>query len=243
MTDSTLTSQPRRIHPVLRQPRSRGRDPILRDRGPLALRSMHGQVARFSGVVDRFGGKVKLGTIVPTLCIRSLRHTASGRVVEPEHAWFRLSQEWSDQALQTGDAVQFTAKVHRVTKGWQDGASSGNGGGRVREQVIGFAGQVRDVVVTRRAPRSLDPALELRRQLQEREASLTAADRQKHGLALQLAHGLRALRLQRRRTRLALAWALGLGLTAGALLGWTVASLGEGPVMESATAPPERRSR
>ncbi len=81
MTDSTLTSNPRRIHPVLRQPRSSGRDPILRDRGPLALRSIHGQVARFSGVVDRFGGQVKLGTIVPTLCIGSLRHTASGRVV------------------------------------------------------------------------------------------------------------------------------------------------------------------
>lgn len=231
MTTSIRTSQPRRTHPV------------LRDKGPLALGSIHGQVARFSGVVDRFGGKVKLGTFVPTLCIRSLRHTASGRVVEPEHAWFRLSQEWSDLALQPGDAVQFTAKVHRVTKGWQDAARSGNGGARVREQVIGFAGQVRDVVVTRRVPRPIDPALELRRQLREREASLTAADRQKLCLALQVTHGLQALRLQRRRTRLALAWALGLGLSAGALLGWTVASLERGPVMESATAPPERGSR
>lgn len=231
MTDAIRTSQPRRTHPV------------LRDRGPLALRSIHGQVARFSGVVDRFGGKVKLGTIVPTLCIRSLRHTASGRAVDPEHAWFRLSQEWSDLGLQPGDAVQFTTKVHRVTKGWHDGHGASGGGGRVGEQLIGFAGQVRNVVVTRRATRSLDPALELRRQLRERDASLTAADRQRFCLALQVAHGLRALQLQRCRNRFALAWALGLGLTAGALLGWTVASHGEGPVMESATARPERHSR
>jgi hypothetical protein len=55
---------------------------LLSGKGPLALSSIHGQMAQFSGVVN------------------------------PEHWWFRLSQEWREPGLQPGAAVQFTAKEH-----------------------------------------------------------------------------------------------------------------------------------
>lgn len=244
--------------------RTRGQDPLLSGKGPLALSSIHGEVAQFSGVVDRFGGKQKLGKIVPTLCVRSLRHVASGRVVEPEHWWFRLSQEWSELGLQPGDAVQFTAKVHHCTKGWVDQCLSEGDHASVRDQVVGFAGNIRSVVVTRRSPRRLDHELLLREQLQQQEARISAADQARLNLEAQVTQArlcleaqvdqaARALAAQQRRALLAVVCALGLGFSAGRLVGWRMASPGEAASMgaapqassgfqltESAVAPPGR---
>lgn len=153
--------------------RSRNKAAVLPSKDALELSSIHGQVHQFRGFVDRFGGKHGQSGIMPTLCIRSLCHAATGREVEPDHWWFRLSQEWSELGLQPGDEVLFTAKVHHRTKGFVDQVLSKKYEGRVRQKVTGFGGNLRSVALIRRAQRPLDRELELRHKLKERELQMS----------------------------------------------------------------------
>lgn len=102
---------------------------------PISLAAFQGQVLRIRGVVDRFGGYDQNGAVQHTLCIRELRLAHNEQRLEPEHWWFKLRAEWCGQPLQPGDQVLFTAKVAHCHK-------SGRG------RVVGFGGQVRDLVVT-----------------------------------------------------------------------------------------------
>jgi len=120
---------------------------------PLTLHSLHGQVHRFTGVVDRFGGFPQSGRFIQTLCVRELRLASTDQPMTPDHWWFRLREDWAQAGIEAGDTVLFTAKVQRCTKGWDERASDTRGPSRPREQVLGLGGRIRDVVVTQRGQR------------------------------------------------------------------------------------------
>ncbi|MCT0212441.1 MULTISPECIES: hypothetical protein [unclassified Synechococcus] len=120
---------------------------------PLILRSLHGQVHRFTGVVDRFGGFLHAGEVVHTVCIRELQHARTEQPVQPDHWWFRLRAPWAEAGMSQGDTVLFTAKVQHCSKGWDADSIEPDGPVRRRHQVIGLGGRIRDVVVTHRAQR------------------------------------------------------------------------------------------
>lgn len=162
-----------------RSVRTRGQDPLLSGKGPLALSSIHSEVA------------------------------------------------------------QFTAKVHHCTKGWVDQCLSDRDHAPVCDQVVGFAGNIRSVVVTRRSPRRLDHELLLREQLQQQEARSSEADQARLRLEAQRDEAGRALSAHQRRALLAVMCALGLGFSAGGLVGWRLASPGL-QLTESAVVPPGR---
>ncbi|MCP9829319.1 hypothetical protein KBZ19_12570 [Synechococcus sp. L2F] len=120
---------------------------------PLILRALHGQVHRFTGVVDRFGSFPLGGEVIHTVCIRELQHARSEQPVKPDHWWFRLREPWAQASVQLGDTVLFTAKVQLCTKGWDEIAIEPAVPVRRQRQVVGLGGRIRDVVVTRRAQR------------------------------------------------------------------------------------------
>lgn len=128
----------------------RSRNQILHSqaalRRALCLSSMHGEVHRFEGVIDRFGSAIKSTGIIQTVCVRDLRHCRTGQHLSIDHWWFRLRQEWMLVPLMPGDQVMFTAKIQRCSKGWnlveEDGSLAAG-----RYQVMGFGSRVRDLVV------------------------------------------------------------------------------------------------
>lgn len=135
-----------------RRPQSR---PVALVQRALDLASLHGEVHRFTGVVDRFGSYEECGSTIRTICIRALRLDATGQHIQPEHWWFRLREVWSEAGVRVGDTVLFTAKVQRCTKGWQDpGTRSSHElthrSARSREQVMGFGAAPRTVTVVGR---------------------------------------------------------------------------------------------
>ncbi|MCP9928822.1 hypothetical protein [Cyanobium sp. CH-040] len=193
-------------------------------RGPLRrmdLAALHGEVHRFSGIVDRFGSFACGEQTVPTICIRSLRLEASAAPVQPDHWWFPLRDIWSEAGVRAGDTVLFTAKVQRCSKGSLDPDAADQPEGtrgrrcsRPREQVIGFGRSPRSVVVTARAigsravvqevlsekaaiTRHLDVArAELERSTQHRDALLADIQRlqdQLHERDDRLAHNAQAI--------------------------------------------------
>jgi hypothetical protein len=115
-------------------------------RRPLSLSSMHGEVHRFEGVIDRFGSAIKSTGIIQTVCVRDLRHCRTGQHLSIDHWWFRLRQEWMHVPLMPGDQVMFTAKIQRCSKGWnlvEEDGSLATG----RHQLMGFGSRVQDLVV------------------------------------------------------------------------------------------------
>ena len=116
----------------------------------MPLQGLRGEVLRLRGVVDRFGGFQEKGRIVHTLCVRNLEHAATGQQIEPDHWWFRLRQTWTEAGIQAGDTVLFTAKVRRCTKGHHNAELLAHSTVRGREQVVGLAGDIRELVITRR---------------------------------------------------------------------------------------------
>jgi len=208
----------------------------------LDLGALHGDVHRFSGVVDRFGSFESGGVTIRTLCIRELQLDDNGTPIRPEHWWFRLREVWSEAGVRVGDTVVFTAKVQRCSKGWDDPASAERPtaprrGGRIREQVMGFAASPRSVVVVRRREgvnhqlAQLGQELEqttsqlelarddLARLEQHRQAALQQADRIQRDL---LASRDQIQRLGGRTRKLA-ALLLCLGSVGGFTLGWSSA--------------------
>ncbi len=143
---------------------------------PFELHSLHGQVHRFTGVIDRFGGFPQAGLIIRTLCVRELRLASTEQPVHPDHWWFRLREAWAEAGIQPGDTVLFTAKVQRCTKGWDQSFDVDGGSGRRRGQVIGLGGCIRDVVVTHRAQRHSVLISELQQQLRHQDQLLDEAE-------------------------------------------------------------------
>lgn len=170
----------------------------------LALHSLHGQIHRFTGVVDRFGGFPQSGRIIHTLCVRELRHAGTEQAVAPDHWWFRLREGWAQAGIEPGDTVLFTAKVQRCSKGWDVPMSPGGGAGCRRRQVIGLGGRIRDVVVTQRAQRHSvllnDLQEQVRRQsllLAEAEAKAMRLEHHRDALLREVEHLQARLRLIR----------------------------------------------
>ena len=116
----------------------------------MPLQGLQGEVLRLRGVVDRFGGFQEKGRIVHTLCVRNLEHAATGQQIEPDHWWFRLRQTWTEVGIQAGYTVLFTAKVRRCTKVHHNAELLGRSTVRGRERVVGLAGDIRELVITRR---------------------------------------------------------------------------------------------
>lgn len=114
----------------------------------LALQSLHGQILRFTGVIDRFGGFPQSGRVIQTLCVRELRLASTDQPVTPDHWWFRLREDWAQAGIEPGDTVLFTAKVQRCTKGWDQPIALDGGARYRRQQVVGLGGRIRDVVVS-----------------------------------------------------------------------------------------------
>jgi hypothetical protein len=136
----------------------------------LALQSLHGQIHRFTGVIDRFGGFPQSGRIIQALCVRELHLAGTDQPVTPDHWWFRLREGWAQAAIEPGDTVLFTAKVQRCTKGW--------------DQVIGLGGRIRDVLVTHRAQRHSVVMSELQEQVRRQALLLAEAEAQARRLEI-----------------------------------------------------------
>jgi hypothetical protein len=150
----------------------------------LALQSLHGQIHRFSGVIDRFGGFPQSGRIIQTLCVRELHLASTDQPVHPDHWWFRLREDWAQAGIEPGDTVLFTAKVQRCTKGWDQPIAVDGGPCRRREQVIGLGGRIRDVVVTHRAQRHSVVLSDLQEQLRRQTLLLVEAEAQARRLEI-----------------------------------------------------------
>lgn len=117
----------------------------------LSIAALHGEVHRFTGIVDRFGSYPSADGQRQTICLRDLQLAESQERLDLDHWWFRLRELWIEAGVRVGDTVLFTARVQRCTKGWADPDQPGH---RQREQVIGFGGTPRSVVVYKRAPSS-----------------------------------------------------------------------------------------
>lgn len=144
----------------------------------LTLQSLHGQIHRFTGVIDRFGGFPQSERIVQTLCVRELHLAATDQPVTPDHWWFRLREDWAQGGIEPGDSVLFTAKVQRCTKGWDQPIAIDGGPCRRRKQVIGLGGRIRDVVVTHRAQRHSVVVGDLQEQVRRQALLLAEAEAQ-----------------------------------------------------------------
>jgi len=148
---------------------------------PLSLQALKGTVLRLEGVVDRFGTFEQGRHTHHTLCIRNLRVASTGQPIKPDHWWFKLRANWCEAGVQAGDRILFTAKVASCSKGCHGSDRLGDRAVRPRERVIGFAGQVRDLVIARRSQEQhgLVNALEeqLRRQIQLQEEAQDHAQR------------------------------------------------------------------
>lgn len=150
----------------------------------IALQSLHGQIHRFIGVIDRFGGFSKSGRIIQTLCVRELHLASTDQPVTPDQWWFRLRQDWAQAGIEPGDTVLFTAKVQRCTKGWDQPVAQDGGPCRRREQVIGLGGCIRDLVVTRRAQRHSVLVSGLQEQVRNQSLLLAEAEAQARQLEI-----------------------------------------------------------
>jgi hypothetical protein len=168
----------------------------------LPLRSLHGQIHRFTGVVDRFGGFPQSGRIIQTVCIRELQLASTDQPLNPDHWWFRLREDWADAGIQPGDTVLFTAKVQRCTKGWDEPLSPGDGPCRRREQVMGLGGRIRDLVVTHRAQRHSLVLSDLQDQVRRQARLLAEAEAQATRLEIHRDALLEDVRLLQERLRL-----------------------------------------
>jgi hypothetical protein len=219
-----------------RRPQTRPVSPISRT---IDLASLHGEVHRFTGVIDRFGSYEKGGNTIRTVCIRELRLDQGGNQIRPDHWWFRLREVWSEAGVRVGDTVLFTAKVQRCSKGPQDprtgeAHSEDRRSRRQREQVMGFGACPRSVVILKRrqgvnhqlaeleqehqhTSAELDLArADLARTLEHRDQVLQQADRLQQDL---LASRSQMLGL-RQRARKAGALLLCLGSVGGFTVGW-----------------------
>jgi len=150
----------------------------------LTLRSLHGQIHRFTGVIDRFGGFPQSGRNIQTLCVRELHLAATDHPVTPDHWWFRLREDWVRGGIEPGDTVLFTAKVQRCTKGWDQLIATDVGPCRRREQVTGLGGRIRDVVVTHRAQRHSVVVGDLQEQVRRQALLLVEAEAQARRLEI-----------------------------------------------------------
>ena len=166
-----------------------------------SIHGLKGQVLRLRGVVDRFGGFEQQGVVQQTVCVRNLELASSGQPIDPDHWWFKLRQPWCEAGVQVGDTILFTVKVSYCSKGRHDQSWADGSGLRSRERVIGFGGQVRDLVVQRRGrpPNLLLNALEV--QLQQQKLLREEAEAE----ALRLASHRDALLLEQHRLRSQLA--------------------------------------
>jgi hypothetical protein len=144
-----------------------------------SLNALRGQVHRFTGIVDRFGGYQADQGQIHTLCVRDLALADSGQAIDPDHWWFRLREIWTQAGVCAGDRVLFTAKVQRCSKGG------------TRAQVIGFGAAPRDLVILERPQEEslvcdLQHQVErLRRQLKETELSCQKLSEQQQFLLRQ----------------------------------------------------------
>ena len=220
-----------------RRPQARTVAPLHRS---LDLTSIHGEVHRFTGVVDRFGSYEERGSTIHTLCIRELRLDSSGQHIHPDHWWFRLREVWSEAGVRVDDTVLFTAKVQRCTKGWEDPSTHSSHGltrrsTRSREQVMGFGTSPRTVSVVRRRQGVNQQLTELAQELERAKAALDlshdelsrtqvhrdAALHTTTALQLELTQSRAQLQRVRQRAGRACALLLCLGSLGGFAAGWS----------------------
>ncbi len=81
-----------------------------------ALKTLDGQRQTFTGTIERFGNKNDFGHIKLTLLLKDVKDS-EGNVVT-DHLWFNLTKGFSKIGLQTGDIVQFDARVKEYLKGY-----------------------------------------------------------------------------------------------------------------------------
>lgn len=141
----------------------------------LTLGSLHGEVHRFTGVIDRLGAFPSGGELIRTVCVRDLHLASTEQPIDPEHWWFRLRQRWMQAGIQPGDRVLFTTKVRRCSKGWDALDPCQGGWSQRRRQVMGLADSVRDVVVSQRAPGESAQVAALRERLRQQQLQATEA--------------------------------------------------------------------
>ena len=148
----------------------------------LSIHGLKGQVLRLRGVVDRFGGFEQQGVVQQTVCVRNLELASSGQLIDPDHWWFKLRQPWCEAGVQVGDTILLTVKVSYCSKGRHDHSWDDGSGLRPRERVIGFGGQVRDLVVQRhgRPQHLLLNAMEKQLQQQKLLREEAEAEAQRH---------------------------------------------------------------
>ena len=201
-------------------PRPSRKAPVAPIRRPIDLNSLHGEVHRFTGVVDRFGSFASRDGSTRTICLVELRLEPCGTTIRPDHWWFRLREVWSEAGVRVGGTVLFTAKRQRCSKGWEDPGNAQSRpqdrrSRRRREQVIGFGSTPRSVVVLKRRQGENHQLSELEQQLERarQEQDLASADLQRLGVhrdellkqtaalraSLQHSHAHACSRLQRTR--------------------------------------------
>lgn len=137
-----------------------------------SLNALRGQVHRFTGVIDRFGGYQDDQGQFHTLCVRDLALADSGQALDPDHWWFDLRAIWTQAGVRAGDRVLFTAKVQRCSKG------------DTRQQVIGFGAVPRDLVILER-PAEDDLVADLQNQVNLLRHQLKQARQACHQLSEQ----------------------------------------------------------
>lgn len=220
-----------------RRPQNR---PVASVRRALDLASLHGEVHRFTGVVDRFGSFEERGSTIRTICVRELRLDATGQHIQPDHWWFRLREVWSEAGIRVGDTVLFTAKVQRCSKGWEDPGTPctsrvSRRSARNREQVMGFGASPRTVSIVRRLQGVNLQVAALEQELERAKAALDlshdelsrtqvhrdAALQTTTALQQELSYSRSQLQRGRRRAGQACALLLCLGSLGGFAAGWT----------------------
>lgn len=139
----------------------------------LSLQSFHGEVHRFTGIVDRFGRFAQAEGWQETVCIRDIHFADTNRPIQTDHWWFRLRDVWLEAGVQVGDRVLFTAKVRACSKGL-DGPEVVNSD-NPRRQVLGFGSKPRSVTVLQKADNTKSANHTLHQQLANQQRQLEAA--------------------------------------------------------------------
>lgn len=131
------------------------------------LATLHKQVVRLMGVIDRFGSyeSVRLPSrrnlqgrqgqsnrrTIQKVCVRHLSLADTRQAVTPDHWWLPMRQEWANLGLQPGDKVIFTTKIHRAQKGYQGDELGVKGTHRPVRVEYGPSPNVKDVTLISRS--------------------------------------------------------------------------------------------
>ena len=82
-----------------------------------ALQQQNGKRTTFLGTFERHGSKRGWKGDEPTVLLRDIRMPAGDVVCN--HLWFNLTKSFAELELQSGNTVQFNARVTEYIKGYQ----------------------------------------------------------------------------------------------------------------------------